>query len=78
MMSSTTWARLVLSPAMLHSVSSVMSCCRVARHCSGDNRVVHSADVTLQSHCNCLSACLAGIDCAVYPHVLQTHAGSDV
>jgi hypothetical protein len=29
------WARLVLSPATLHSVSNVTSCCRVTWHCSG-------------------------------------------
>jgi hypothetical protein len=35
MMSSTVWAHLVLSPATLHSVSSVASCHRIIWHCSG-------------------------------------------
>jgi hypothetical protein len=47
MMSSMAWARLVLSPATLHSVSSVAPCCRVAWHCSVVNQVVHSADDVL-------------------------------
>jgi hypothetical protein len=34
MMSSMMWARLVLSPATLHSVSSVVLCCRVTWHYS--------------------------------------------
>jgi hypothetical protein len=40
MMSSTVWTCLFLSPVTLHSVSSVVSCCRVASHCSGAKRVV--------------------------------------
>jgi hypothetical protein len=47
MMSSTVWARLVLSPATLHSVNNVVLCYRVACHCSGDRLVVHSAGVVL-------------------------------
>jgi hypothetical protein len=58
-MSSTTWVRLVLSPTMLHSVSSVMPYCRVAWHCSGARRVFHSAGAELQSHCSYLSNCAA-------------------
>jgi hypothetical protein len=34
MMPSTTWVRPVLSPASLHTVSSVVPCCCVAEHCS--------------------------------------------
>jgi hypothetical protein len=33
--------------------------------------VVHSVGVVLYSHCNCLSARLACIDCVVCPHVMQ-------
>jgi hypothetical protein len=55
MMSSTVWERPVLSPALLHSVSSVVPCCYVADHCSGAWRVVHSVDAMLQSHCSYLS-----------------------
>jgi hypothetical protein len=39
-MSSMVWTRLFLSPVTLHSVSSVVSCCRVTSHCSGARRVV--------------------------------------
>jgi hypothetical protein len=48
MMSSLVWVRPVLSPVVLHSVSSVMPCCCVAGHCSGAWRVVHSASTVLQ------------------------------
>jgi hypothetical protein len=34
MMSLMVWACLVLSPTMLHSISSMALCCRVAWHCS--------------------------------------------
>jgi hypothetical protein len=47
MMSLTVWARLVLSPAMPHSVSGVALCYRVTWHCSGARRVIHSVDVAL-------------------------------
>jgi hypothetical protein len=47
MMSSTTWADLVLSSVTLHSVSSVAPCGRVAWHYSGAKRVVHSADAAM-------------------------------
>jgi hypothetical protein len=47
MMSSTRWAHLVLSLAMLHSVSSVVSCYRVTWHCSGARRVTHSTGIAL-------------------------------
>jgi hypothetical protein len=46
-MSSMTWARLVLSPVMMHYVSSVTSCCRATWHCSDAKRVVHTAYMTL-------------------------------
>jgi hypothetical protein len=59
MISSMVWARLILLPVTLHSVSSVTSCCRVAWHCSDARRVVHSAGVALQSHCSYLSVCAA-------------------
>jgi hypothetical protein len=55
MMSSTAWEHPVLSPALLHSVSSVAPCCYVAGHCSGAQRVVHSVGAMLQSHCSYLS-----------------------
>jgi hypothetical protein len=55
MMSSTVWTRLVLSPATLHSVSSIASCYRVTWHCSGVRRVIHSAG----AHCRrTVDACL--------------------
>jgi hypothetical protein len=54
MMSSTVSTRLVLSPATLHSVSSVASCCRVTWHYSGDRRVV----IVLVSYCNGIVAAL--------------------
>jgi hypothetical protein len=55
MMSSTVWAHLVLSPATLHSVSSVTSCCRVIWHYSGAMRVV----IVLALYCNrTIDACL--------------------
>jgi hypothetical protein len=69
---------LVLSPATLHSVSSVMSCCQVTWHCNGARRVIHSAGDVLYLHYSCLSACLAGIDYAAYPHVLHALNGPDV
>jgi hypothetical protein len=47
MMSSTACACVILSPATLHSISSVAPCCRVVWHCSGDRRVVHSAGAAL-------------------------------
>jgi hypothetical protein len=59
MISSTTWTRLVLLPATLHSVSSVAPCCRVAWHCSGARRVVHRVGATLQSNSSYLSICAA-------------------
>jgi hypothetical protein len=59
MMSSTVWARLVLSPATLHSISSVATCYRVTWHCSGARRVV----IVLASYCNrTINIC---------PHALQ-------
>jgi hypothetical protein len=54
-MSSMAWECAVLSPALLHLVSSVVSCCYVARHCSGARRAAHSADAMLQAHCSYLS-----------------------
>jgi hypothetical protein len=47
MISLAAWTRLVLSPATLHSVSSVTLCCRVARHYTGARQVVHSVDAAL-------------------------------
>jgi hypothetical protein len=47
MMTSMAWADLVLSPATLHSISSVTPCCRVAWHCSGAELVVYSAGAAL-------------------------------
>jgi hypothetical protein len=59
MMSSTMWARLVLSSTTLHSVSSVTLCYRVTWHCSGARRVV----IVLASYCSrTVDAC---------PHALQ-------
>jgi hypothetical protein len=52
-MSSMAWARMILSPTMLHSVSSVAPCCRVAWHCSGARRVVHSAVAALLVRTSC-------------------------
>jgi hypothetical protein len=72
------WARQVLSPVILPSVSSVTSCCRVTWCCSGVRRVVYSAGVALSPHCRCLSARLTGIDYTVCMHVLQAHDGPDV
>jgi hypothetical protein len=46
-MSSTMCACLVLSPATLHLISSVVSCYRVAWYCSGVRRVVYSVGVAL-------------------------------
>jgi hypothetical protein len=40
-MSSMTWTRLILSSAMLHSISSVTPYYRIIWHCSGDKRVLH-------------------------------------
>jgi hypothetical protein len=34
--------------------------------------------IVLELHCNCLSACLTGIDCAAYPHILHAHDGPNV
>jgi hypothetical protein len=78
MMSSMMWACLILSPVTLHSVSSVTPYCRVIWHYSGARRLVHSAVVALQSHYICMSACLACIDYAACPLVLQVHDGSGV
>jgi hypothetical protein len=78
MMSSTAWARLILSPAMLHGSAVWRHAVESLGHCSGARRVVHSTDAILQSHCNCLSAHLVGIACAACPHVLQAHGGSGV
>jgi hypothetical protein len=47
MMSLTAWARLILSPVILHLVSSMAPCCRVTWHCSGVRQVVHSAGASL-------------------------------
>jgi hypothetical protein len=47
MMYSMTWARLILSPATLHSVSSVVLCCQVAWHYSGARRLIHNVDDVL-------------------------------
>jgi hypothetical protein len=47
MMSSMTWERLVLLPALLHSVSSVSPYCYVTDYCSGARRVAHSAGAML-------------------------------
>jgi hypothetical protein len=47
-MSSTVWVHLVLSPATLHSVSSVVSCCRVTWHCSGPDEWF----IELASYCS--------------------------
>jgi hypothetical protein len=58
-MSSMVQARLILSPTMLHSVSSVVSCCRVTCHCSGARGVV----IVLVSYYN------YSVD--VCPHALQ-------
>jgi hypothetical protein len=61
MISSMTWERAVLSPALLHSVSSVVSCCYVTGHYSSAWRMVHSIGAMLQLHCSYLSdgaACL--------------------
>jgi hypothetical protein len=55
MMSSMAWERPVLSPTLLHSVSSVALCRYVAGHSSGARRAAHSAGTMLQSHCSCLS-----------------------
>jgi hypothetical protein len=55
MMSSTAWERPVLSPTLLHSVSSVAPYRYVTGHCSGARRVTHSAGAMLQSHCSCVS-----------------------
>jgi hypothetical protein len=65
MMSSTARERPVLSPALPHSISSVVSYCYIADHCSGAWRVVHSAGAMLQSHCTYLS------DEAAYPELLN-------
>jgi hypothetical protein len=55
MVSLTAWERSVLSPALLHSVSSVASCRYVAGHSSGARRAAHSTGAMLQSHCSYLS-----------------------
>jgi hypothetical protein len=34
--------------------------------------------IVLVLHCSCMSARLAGIDCAARPHVLQAHDDTDV
>jgi hypothetical protein len=73
MMSSTAWARLVLSPTTLHSV--------VWRHAIeslGTIVVPGEWSIVLALHCSCLSTHLAGIDCAAYPHVLQAYDDLDV
>jgi hypothetical protein len=57
MISSMVWARLVLSPVTLHSVSSVTPYYRVTWHCSDARRVVHSIGAALQSHYSYLSVC---------------------
>jgi hypothetical protein len=59
MMSSMMWARLVLSPATLHSVSSVASCCRVAWHYS------HTIAACLDA-LQALNALPAGMSCRHY------------
>jgi hypothetical protein len=55
MMFLTACERPVLSPVLLHLVSSVASCRYVAGHSSGARRAAHSAGTMLQSHCSCLS-----------------------
>jgi hypothetical protein len=55
MMPSTAWECLILSPTLLHSVSSVAPCCYVAGHYSGARRAAHSAGIMLQSHCSYMS-----------------------
>jgi hypothetical protein len=65
MMSSMAWERSVLSPTLLHSISSVAPCRYVAGHSSGARRAAHGAGTMLQSHCSYLS------DGATYPELLN-------
>jgi hypothetical protein len=44
----------------------------------GTATVLGEWPTVLASHCSCLSVCLAGIDCAACPHVLQAHDSPDV
>jgi hypothetical protein len=62
MMSLTAWVRSVLSPALLHMVSSVASCYCINGHYSNACRVVHSAGAVLQSHCSYPPDCVACLE----------------
>jgi hypothetical protein len=65
MISSTVWERPILSPALLHLVSSATPCRYVICHCSDARRVAHSTGAMLQSHCSYM------FDGAVCPELLN-------